>query len=1068
MRHDGVSGKDAGEIPQTLGRSSTNNAVDSPAASASCCGPGGHCTGIDRRQFIKIAGLGFVSVPVIGSGLSAMARPFTSSGPGVRHFVPADKRLLPEWVASLTAKGTRQVYRGKELNLIGMPVGGIAAGQLYLCSDGSLGCWKIFNQRYFSGIGRDNYRPQMPDRAVEQGFALIVEGVGQITARRLDRCGFPSVEFIGEYPIGFVRYAEDDCPVQVQLEAFSPFIPLNAKDSALPVTVLQYTVRNTGGRPVRAALLGWLANAVGFHSVPEYGLEALHRNRIVQADGRKMAVHTAEAVPTAPGQERPNLVLADFEGGDYGGWAAEGEALGSRPAQGTLPQQQPVSGFEGKGLVNTFLGGDGPHGKLTSPNFMINRKYLNFLVGGGGHPGETCINLWVEGSVVRTATGANDERLIWHSWDVREFEDKEARIVIVDQRSEHWGHINVDQVELSDRPRFGTADSMEQLEDFGSMVLALGEQGASSEDARRLIAIVDGLGDGVCVEGDRTYPASERRASAVATPLVELAAGEDRTFSFVVAWHFPNRGDRGQMYANWFNSAADVAHYVFDNLERLAGDTRKWHHTYYDSTLPHWLLDRLHSTVCNLATGTCQWWKNGRFWAWEGVGCCHGTCTHVWNYAHAPGRLFPELERSARQMQDLGQALHQNGLVGFRGERNKAYAADGQCGTVLKCYREHQMSADGTFLEQNWPKIKRVLEYSVQQDSDGDGLIAGSQHNTYDISFHGANTFVGSLYLAALRAGEEMAREVGDEVFAHRLRSIFESGSRLTAQRLWNGLYFIQDVDLDAYPKYQYGQGCLSDQLFGQGWAHQLALGHLYPQEKVRQALQSVWEYNWAPDIGPQNAFHKPERWFVSPGEAGLFTCTWPKSQHLAEGVRYRNEVWTGIEYQVAGHMIWEGLVSEGLTIVRGVHDRYHPLKHNPFNEVECGDHYARAMASWGVYLALCGYQYHGPKGVLGFAPRLSPEDVRCAFTAAEGWGTFSQQRNGERQVERIDLRWGSLRLRSLVFSVPSTIRAAVATVQVNGKQVAADPELQRDRLTIRFADGLILVEGDVLEVVIG
>ena len=217
-------------------------------------------------------------------------------------------------------------------------------------------------------------------------------------------------------------------------------------------------------------------------------------------------------------------------------------------------------------------------------------------------------------------------------------------------------------------------------------------------------------------------------------------------------------------------------------------------------------------------------------------------------------------------------------------------------------------------------------------------------------------------------------------------------------ERLWNGEYFIQLVDLQKHPKDQYDKGCLSDQLFGQGWAHQLALGYLYPPEKVKQALHSIWKYNWAPDVGPYNEAHPPERWFALPGEAGLFTCTWPKSPYLKEGVRYREEVWTGIEYQVAGHMVWEGMVTEALAICRGVHERYHPAKHNPFNEIECGDHYARAMASWGVFTALAGFEYHGPKGHIGFAPHITPENFRAAFTAAEGWGSFAQTRTRRRR----------------------------------------------------------------------
>jgi non-lysosomal glucosylceramidase len=511
----------------------------------------------------------------------------------------------------------------------------------------------------------------------------------------------------------------------------------------------------------------------------------------------------------------------------------------------------------------------------------------------------------------------------------------------------------------------------------------------------------------------------------------------------------------------------EVAHYVFDDYERLAGNTSEWYKTFYeDSTLPRWLLFRLHSTVCNLATGTCQWWQNGRFWAWEGVGCCAGTCTHVWNYAHAPARLFPELERSAREMQDFGAGFDpESGLVGFRS--NRAYAADGQCGTILKAYREHQMSVDASFLKRNWSRIKKALMFSIARDGNDDGLIECSQHNTYDINFEGPNTFVGSLYLAALRAGEEMAKEMSDDEFAERCRKIFESGSRLTVERLWDGEYFVQLVDLKKYPKFQYEKGCLSDQLFGQGWAHQLGLGYIYPRENVSKALQSIWKYNWTPDIGPYNATHKPERWFARAGEPGLFTCTWPKTPYIPDGVRYKNEIWTGIEYQAAGNMVAEGMLTEALAICRGIHERYDPAKHNPFNEVECGDHYARAMASWGVYTALAGYEYHGPKGHLGFAPRITPENFRAAFTAAEGWGTFAQKRQGRIQREQIELRWGRLGLKSLAFAVPDNFRRVKVEVMVGGKPVKVGHTLEDGRVDIRFRRRLVLSENQILEVAI-
>jgi len=979
-----------------------------------------------------------------------------------KHPVPADKGFSPEKIKELFDRGRQEFYRDEELETIGMPVGGIGAGQLYIRGDGTFAVWQIFNRHVFSGYGADNYRTYRPDSPVDSGFAVFVKNDDKTSTKTLNR-DFGNVVCTAEYPLASIRYSDDEFPVSVRMTCSSPFIPLNAKDSALPATMLTIALENTSNETVTAGIAGWLENAVLIDSAKS--VHALRKARIINGNGQTLIVHTAEKapLPEEAAEPRTKIVLADFEGLDYGQWEVTGEAFGKGPARGTLAGQQQVSGFEGKGLVNTFLGGDGPHGTLTSPSFEISRKFINFLIGGGDHAGQTCINLIIEGELVRTTTGHNNEKLEWYFWNVEEFEGKTAKIEIVDKHSGGWGHINIDQIELSDEPHKGPVGPIEKLPDFGSMVLALLDDAASPQEARTVLETISKRNVKLHAERDISYPVTERRSAAIASPTIELKPFRRHTFNFVLAWFFPNH-EHGHEYANRFDSAAEVAHYVANDWSRLTGDTAKWYKTFYvDSTLPRWLLFRLHSTVSNLATGTCQWWQNGRFWAWEGVGCCAGTCTHVWNYAHVPARLFGELERSAREMQDFGQGFDpESGLVGFRS--NRAYAADGQCGTILKAYREHQMSADNSFLNRNWPRIKMALEFSITRDGNDDGLIEVSQHNTYDINFEGPNTFVGSLYLAALRAGEEMAKDMGDQQFAKRCRKIFESGSRLSAERLWDGEYFIQLVDLKKHPKHQYAKGCLSDQLFGQGWAHQLGLGYIYPKEKVVNALRSVWKYNWTPDVGPYNAVHKPERWFARPGEPGLFTCTWPKSEYMEEGVRYKSEVWTGIEYQVAGHMVWEGMLDEAFAICNGIQERYHPLKHNPFNEVECGDHYARAMASWGVYTALCGYEYHGPKGHIGFAPRITPENFRAAFTAAEGWGTFAQKRDEKTQNEKITVRWGKLSVESLAFAVPDDFDVDTVTVTLDKTDLKSSYTLKDGRIEIKLEKEQVVKVGAVRE----
>jgi sucrose-6-phosphate hydrolase SacC (GH32 family) len=143
-------------------------------------------------------------------------------------------------------------------------------------------------------------------------------------------------------------------------------------------------------------------------------------------------------------------VLADFENG-YAGWRSEGDAFGDAPASGMLPGQQPVSGFRGRGLVNSFRGGDRAQGTLTSPPFDITASYISFLIGGGAHA-ETRVDLRVDGKVVRTAKGREREQLAWQSWEVRELRGKRADIQVVDKHSGGWGHINLDHILLADEP----------------------------------------------------------------------------------------------------------------------------------------------------------------------------------------------------------------------------------------------------------------------------------------------------------------------------------------------------------------------------------------------------------------------------------------------------------------------------------------------------------------------------------------------------------------------------------------------------------------------------------------
>ena len=247
---------------------------------------GEHCTSIGRRDFLQLAGLSALSAAA--SAGPVVAGPFSRED-AADHFVPADKKLSPAWIAALFAKGGRTFYEGADLATIAMPIGGICAGQLYLAGDGRLVHWDIFNQHLYTGVGRENYRlGRQAEQGLEQGFAIRIRSGGKTLVRTLDAQGYPGVRFCGEYPIGTVEYRSDDVPVAVTLEAFSPFCPLDEPDSALPATVMQFTLKNRSTEPAEVTLAGWLENGVLRHS-SQTG-HGVHRYRLVSKPGWTMLV----------------------------------------------------------------------------------------------------------------------------------------------------------------------------------------------------------------------------------------------------------------------------------------------------------------------------------------------------------------------------------------------------------------------------------------------------------------------------------------------------------------------------------------------------------------------------------------------------------------------------------------------------------------------------------------------------------------------------------------------------------------------------------------------------------
>ncbi len=552
---------------------------------------------------------------------------------------------------------------------------------------------------------------------------------------------------------------------------------------------------------------------------------------------------------------------------------------------------------------------------------------------------------------------------------------------------------------------------------------------------------------------NNSAPPSEDGATEYATLATHftLEPGASRKITFVLAWHFPNveinwSGDekvRGMVLKNHYGtrwpSAWEPGRYVLEHYDRLRRRSEAYRDALYSSTLPPAVLDAVSSQASIIRTPTVMVLEGRKTLAFEGCndssGCCPMNCTHVYNYEQAMAFLYPELERSMREI-DFLINMREDGSMGFRtavplekGGRVPFPAADGQMGCVMKVYREWQLSGDDAWLKKLWPEVKRALEYAWKQwDADQDGVMEGEQHNTYDIEFYGPNTMMGTLYLGALTAAARMARHLGETATAERYEQLARAGSAKLDQLLFNGEFYIQRVD-ERNPKaakYQYGEGCLSDQLLGQWFAEVVALGKLLPQEHIRRALASIFRYNFRENF---EDFPNAQRLYALNDDKGLLLCSWPKGGRPELPFVYSDEVWSGIEYQVAAHLIYEGMVKEGLTIVRAVRERHDGIRRNPWNEFECGSHYARAMASWSLLTALSGFHYSAPAKELAFRPRYRQNAFRCLFVAGSAWGTYSQEGADQRLRAAVEVAEGKLeiaRLRLPFAKADATVRASI------------------------------------------
>lgn len=488
-----------------------------------------------------------------------------------------------------------------------------------------------------------------------------------------------------------------------------------------------------------------------------------------------------------------------------------------------------------------------------------------------------------------------------------------------------------------------------------------------------------------------------------------------------------------------------------DRYSDLRAASERFSRTFFATTLPD-VVEAVAANLSILKSPTVMRQEDGRFWGWEGsrdrVGSCEGSCTHVWNYAQALPHLFPRLERTLRET-EFGPCQDERGHQAFRAAmpirpapHDFVAAADGQLGGIMKVYRDWRIGGDIAWLRGMWPKVRASLEYCIRTwDPRRRGWIEEPHHNTYDSELWGPDGMCTSIYLGALKAAMLIGEALNDDTSDYA--ALLARGTKRLERDLFDGEYFYQKISLNGLtakypddfgkggfpetlqpeqlaiaaregPANQYGAGCLADGAIGAWMAWACGLEAPIDPRKVTSHLDAVCRHNFKRDLtGHANpTFSAARATYALGGEAGLLLCTWPKGGKLSLPFPYATEIWTGVEYQVAAHLISLGRVDKGLEIVRACRARYDGRTRNPFSEAEAGHFYARAMASYTLLQACSGARYDAVEKILYLHPRVKG-DFRSFLATATGYGTvgvldgrpFVDIASGTIPYEKIDYR---------------------------------------------------------------
>ncbi|MFX0059353.1 MAG: GH116 family glycosyl hydrolase [Candidatus Hodarchaeota archaeon] len=1010
-----------------------------------------------------------------------------------------------------TSRAPIEKIKAASKNIIcGIPLGGIGTGFIELRADSRLWNWQIFNNRPWSGdqflkVGNHSnvvqpWESLMAIQIREKGKPPVIRQLQKIKkdeGRDLyinpDIKNIKDISYLGEFPFINIFYDDDQeiFPVKVSLEAFSPFIPLDLKNSSLPCAIFKFKIKNLTSRPFFSSILFAIPNPIGF------GLfKKKLKNEKIDLDNKIAIKFSGNGIPENHPTFNGNMTLISTSNKENVSFLSNRSYTSIKVTHSTFWKE-----FKEKGVLPNS---DEPNrDEIDSDTFILENlvmvldnfsKFRRFY---------KAIPVWYKTEL---------EELLFPdiAKKFQEFEKIDLRFIT--DNNLRWKKL----LELLIEKDNTAKQKFDDLVKLNPEILT--DEKKKLKALEKCVNFPSDLLERLPLE----YILKGNQGALSSS--VKLHAFEEKAITFILTWYFPNHipfgssESMGHMYENWFKDSVEVASYIVNNIDTLHRRSLQFKEALYNSSFEYWLADSINSQLTTFITSSF-FDKKGRFGIWEGLGCCGLQTLDVTYYGSFPVVLFfPELEKSQLSLTAKFQLsetsehffkyfmafkenaekfnesvkkdesiLHNNEKRLIVIKRIMEETRKNPIGRIphsfpgnfdhvdgysmielpmkfaLLVYRNYIYLGEKEFLDKLWYHVKLAIDqvlriHVINEDICLPYMFSRFETNTYigaqtydGWDFYGYSIYVSSIWIASLIATIKIAEIYNEKNYAEKLRNILIKATKSIENLLWNGKYYLLWKNPHAKPNDKREDYFIhADGLNGQWYANLLDFGHLFDDVRTTMMLKAINKYCRQPEQGLLNGFY-PEKHY-------------DKGETIDRNSQ-SDSPWTGTEYCVASLFIQEGMIKDGLEIVKEVYDRYLRVG-MIWSHVECGDHYYRAMDVWCVLMALEGYYYNSIKKLLRFQPKITKSDFRSVYVNSKSWGVVEQKGRKNAQIVTIIVYAGILELKEVELElIHDEKRYNYVVVKLNDSKIKYEDKQKAKLISIIFENVISINPNDKLSI---